>query len=74
METTGNTPGTTAKAAKKSKTTVAEALVGECKKMDTLWDITQALSGDAVVVIWGLLFKLDLPKSKFRQAVEDAVR
>ena len=45
MLDSGLTPRTAAKKAKKSKTTIAEALVGECKKLETLWDINKALGG-----------------------------
>lgn len=64
MREAGHTPRTAAKKAKKSKTTIAEALVGECKKLETLWDITKALGGK-----WEYLFKLDLEEHEFRRAV-----
>lgn len=44
---------------------MAEALSGDCKKMETLWDIAKALG-----LKWEYLFKLDLPESQFRRAVE----
>lgn len=64
MKASGNTVASTALGTKKSTTTIAEALVGECKKMSTLWDIAGFLGGK-----WEYLFKLDLPESQFRRAV-----
>jgi len=53
--------------------TIADALSGECKKMETLWHIAKALG-----LKWEYLFKLDLPESQFRRAVlnegSDSVR
>lgn len=54
METGGFTPRTAADKAGLSKTTIAEALVGECKKLETLWIINSALGGK-----WEDLFKLN---------------
>lgn len=54
MDLSGHNPRTLAKKAKKSKTTIAEAMVGECKKLNTLWDINNALGGN-----WEDLFNLD---------------
>jgi lambda repressor-like predicted transcriptional regulator len=53
MRQQGLTPRDVAEKAQLSKTTIAEALVGECKKFETLWVINKALGGT-----WGKLFKL----------------
>lgn len=63
MVASGHSARSLAKKARKSKTIIAEALVGECKKFETLWDINNALGGK-----WEDLFQLK-PKPKSRRAV-----
>jgi hypothetical protein len=43
MVQSGHNPRTLAQKTKLSKTTIAEAMVGECKKFETLWIIKIAL-------------------------------
>lgn len=62
MKESGHTPRTIAKKANISKTTVGEALLGDCKKIETLWAITVVLGGK-----WESLFEVDLPE--FHRAV-----
>lgn len=52
-----------------SKTTVMRAMSGECKKMETLWEIATALN-----IKWPYLFDLDLKESDFRRAVRSGRR
>jgi len=54
MNEKGHSARSLAKKAKKSKTIIAEALVGECKKLETLWAINNALGGK-----WEDLFQLN---------------
>ena len=54
MDQSGHNPRTLAKKTKLSKTTIAEAMVGECKKFETLWIINTAVGGT-----WVDLFKLN---------------
>lgn len=44
---------------------VADAMSGECKKLETLWHIAKALG-----LKWDYLFQLDLPESQFHRAVD----
>lgn len=69
MKEGGFTPRTAAKKAKKSKTTIAEALVGECKKFETLWDINKALGGK-----WEELFQLNSNDSHRAVRIESSSR
>lgn len=69
MNQAGESPDSLAKKANKSKNTIKDALTGDCKKMETLWDIAIALK-----IQWEHLFKLDLPKSQPRRAVNGAAR
>lgn len=66
MNERGYSPRDAAEVTGKSKTTIAEALVGECKKLETLWQITKALGGK-----WEYLFMLDLPENQFRRVVQN---
>lgn len=51
MVQSGHNARTLAKKTKLSKTTIADAMVGECKKFETLWIINNSLRG-----IWADLF------------------
>lgn len=60
------TPRQVALKADVSQPLMGDALSGECKKFETLWEIAKALG-----LKWEYLFKLDLPESQFRRAVLD---
>jgi hypothetical protein len=54
MADSGHNARTLAKKTKLSKTTIGDAMVGECKKFETLWIINTSLDGN-----WPDLFYLD---------------
>lgn len=54
FKSSGHSARSLALKAHKSKTVIGEAMVGECKKFETLWDINNALGGK-----WEDLFQLE---------------